>query len=114
MSEKDEITDVYIKTFQRLRMDFEHFKNKGLGSGNYFTHAYDEPRSCVKYKPDLEFPFRGKVYQRECGLPGSNMARKAKQNERMKYWHKHGNVDILIVTSTQGAIDDLKRIGILA
>ncbi len=41
------------------------------------------------------------------------MARKAKQDERMKYWHKNGNVDILIVTSTQGAIDDLKRIGIL-
>ena len=105
MSEKSKLQKPVIDYLQKNGMDFIHLPNNAFGgkSAAYATTAFKEHDihetfSCTKYFPDLVFPWHGKVYMVEFGLPGSNMNRKEKQMARMNYWERLGGCIPFMIT----------------
>lgn len=69
-----------------------------------------------RYFMDLLFTYNNKIYLREFGLKGAHTDRKAKQMEYMRKWHDQAPdiTSIMIILSMEGAIEDLKGIGLLS
>lgn len=94
---------------------------------NYYTNIldirhivwYHVNSRAKKYQkknfPDLLFTYERKIYLREFGLKGAHIDRKSKQMEYMRKWHAQAPdiTSIMIILSMDGAVNDLKGIGLI-
>ena len=99
----------YIRLLNILKLPFVHINNRGQRSGVY-RDSSGQP--CTKNFPDLMFAYNGKVYQREFGIKGAHLDRKAKQMSKMEWWCVSGGVDILIINNRDGMKEDWRNIGL--
>jgi len=114
MSEKALLQKPVIDYLQKRQMDFIHIGNAGFKGKRaaYATTAYTESFSCDKYFPDLTFPWHGKVYMLEFGIPGQHKDRKEQQEIRMSYWRDVGGCEVKVITTKEQVeqlIENLER-----
>ncbi len=100
----------YIELLNGLKLPFIHLTNKASKRGVY-NDCYDKP--CLTDFPDLMFAFNGKIFMREFGIEGRNLACKSRQTEKMCWWALNGKVHTLTINNLEGMREDWKNIGLV-
>ena len=108
------IQDFYVKILVACNIPFIRIKNSAFNKkSNNYKDALGE--RCDKNLADLIFTYNNIYYHRELGIEGHNNARKKKQREKMAWFKRISPraTDIKIITSMEGAWQDLKKIGLI-
>jgi hypothetical protein len=99
------IQKLYTNALDANKIEWIHIPNRT------FRGKYRPPENLCLL-PDIIFLYKGTLFMREVGVRGRHLDRKGQQHDRMMRWASQG-ADILIVTSEEGAMDDLENIGLI-